>query len=276
MNEQVINILSKKWVIPTVVGVVSFGSGAVAGYFLGKRNGDVFEVTIDEEALDFVEDPQMSLFDTWKEKVDSDTVSFVYGSSAFDDEWALSDPNYGIHIEFYDPITWEEDEEAELMIAEDEEFEAADEQNHLEQITNDYQNVPHIVNVFGTSDSQWVYEDELSVRTAEAPYVIHADEYFADEAGCDQNTVTYYAGDDILSDEFDVPMYNHVGAMGELKFGHGSKDSRVVYIRNEALAMEWEVLLHTGRFDVEVAGTDVEDAYAARELKHSVPRFRDE
>ena len=136
--------------------------------------------------------------------------------------------------------------------------------------------VPEVHNVFAENDDQWVYEDELAIRTDHSPYVIHKDEYIADEAGCDQRTVTYYQDDDIMADESDTPIYDFNGLMGDLKWGHGSGDPSVVYIRNEKLEMEWEVLLHTGSFAVEVLGSDIEDAYASKDLKNSVQKFRDE
>lgn len=276
MNEQVMNILSKKWVIPAAVGVTSFGGGAVLGYFLGKRNGDVFEVCtcVDDEKVEEVATIVDQLEIDWSFGPDQDSEIMTelreYGTDS------MIPSHMRRQAEIYDEIPWELDEEAELMIEEDELEEAIAEQNHLNEITNDGDTTPEVYNVFAGNDSQWNMEDELAIRTADKPYVIHLEEWVADEAGYEQETVTYYAGDDIMANEADVPIYGFEQMMGELKFGHGSKDPSVVYIRNEALEHEWEVIRHNGRFEIEVLGHDIESAYEANELKHSVQRFRDE
>jgi hypothetical protein len=124
-------------------------------------------------------------------------------------------------------------------------------------------------------DSRWVYDDELSTRTKEEPYIIHEEEYIADEMNFHQDTLTYYAGDDIMADSDDTPIYNYQGLMGELKFGHGSTSPDVVYIRNEGLHIEWEIVLHQGSFSEEVLGLEME-TNAEEELHHSVLKFRQE
>lgn len=133
----------------------------------------------------------------------------------------------------------------------------------------------HRVNVFTIEDADWDYEAELSTRTRGVPYIIHKEEFFENELGFTQETVTYYAGDDIMTDQRDTPVYNYLGMMGDLRFGHGSKDPTVVYIRNEELRMEWEVLLHTGLYSQEVLGLEADEELEDDELRHSyVPKFK--
>ena len=127
-----------------------------------------------------------------------------------------------------------------------------------------------LINIF-TVDDDWNYELEYEKR-GNGIYIIHADEYIQGDYEFKQETVTYYRGDDIMADMEDVPIYNYYERMGELKFGHGSKDKNVVYIRNERLNREWEVLLHHGHFEVEVKGL-YEDG---GELKHALRKFRDD
>jgi len=131
------------------------------------------------------------------------------------------------------------------------------------------------VNVFTKEDDDWDYDTEVANRTKDVPYIIHQEEFIADEMNYRQETLTYYAGDDIMADSADTPIYGYQGLMGELKFGHGSKDPSVVYIRNEGIHMEWEVLLHTGLFSVEVMGLSMEQD-AENEIRHShnVLKFR--
>lgn len=123
--------------------------------------------------------------------------------------------------------------------------------------------------------SEWDQETEVSQRDPEAPYVIHRNEYFNDDMGYQSHaTLTYYQGDDVLCDEHDTPIYNVHKIVGHLKFGHGSNDPSIVYIRNETLKAEYEVLLDPGMFQVEVLGEEVGDNLND-DLKHShIRKFR--
>lgn len=150
---------------------------------------------------------------------------------------------------------------------------------HLDPVVEEMAEKPiieaQLINVFKNSDDQWDYEAELSVRTKDQPYVIHRDEFIQDEMGYDQSTITYYSGDDIMADQSDVPIYNYSAMIGHLKFGHGSGDPDIVYVRNEKLEMEWEILRHLGKYEIEVLGHDIENKYSDN-LSHSVLKFRDE
>jgi hypothetical protein len=134
---------------------------------------------------------------------------------------------------------------------------------------------PEVVHIFAHNDRSWDYDVEVATREREIPYVIHQEEFINDEMGFRQETLTYYAGDDIMSDTDDTPIYNYAGLMGELKFGHGSRDPNVVYIRNEVIHMEWEILLNPGMFSEEVLGLQMEKD-AENDLRHSVQKFRRE
>ena len=133
---------------------------------------------------------------------------------------------------------------------------------------------PTPINIFTIpGGDQWDEEFEISQRTHNAPYIIHADDYVKDEFGFKQETVTYYEGDDIMATMADVPIYNWTSMMGELRWGHGSKDPNVVYVRNEMMRKEWEILRESGSFEEIVQGLHIED----NELKHSTLRkFRDD
>ncbi len=135
---------------------------------------------------------------------------------------------------------------------------------------------PQSVNIFTNEDDwNWDVEDALrSMMADNVPFVIHQEEFIESESGFRQGTLTFYAGDEVVADELDTPIYNWKTLLGELKWGHGSRDSNVVYIRNPAVKMEWEVLLSTGHFAIEAMGLEAErDA----ELKHSTPRrFRED
>ncbi len=109
----------------------------------------------------------------------------------------------------------------------------------------------------------------MQKRSDKQPYVLHKDEFFADENGYSQITLTYYAGDNILVDESDVPIYNHVDVVGDLLFGHGSGDPKTVYIRNDKQHAEYEVLHDEGLYSQEVLGLEIENNLRVQEIKHS-------
>jgi hypothetical protein len=97
----------------------------------------------------------------------------------------------------------------------------------------------------------------------------------ADEMEFDHHvTLMYYAGDDILVDELDVPIYNYQKIVGELKFGHGSQDPNIVYVRNEKLQLEYEILNNPESFQVEVLGDTIEGKGETYDFKHAIRRFK--
>lgn len=108
----------------------------------------------------------------------------------------------------------------------------------------------------------WDQEAEEAARNPLQPYVISHDEFEENAYEHQQNTLTYYAGDDILADEREVHIEDVEGLVGieNLKlFGHGSRDSNVVYIRNERVEIDFEVTLNRGTYAEEVIGLEHSD-----------------
>jgi len=225
------HILKNGKVWGLVVG--AFAGGFAIGYFLGKRDGNVFvvpaEVLKSEEVV--------SVFN---QGVDLDTNH--YEPSRI--------------LDYEEPDTTPSGQE-ELNVVADESVAAA-----------------VVVNVFANDNPNWDYDLEQSQRSKDKPYVISQAEYLVDEMDYRQETLTYYRGDDILADMTDTPLFNYKETTGELKFGHGSNDPNVVFVRNDNLEMEWEILLHSGRFQVEVLGFEAE-MQIDNEIRHSAPmKFR--
>jgi len=105
-------------------------------------------------------------------------------------------------------------------------------------------------------EDEWDYEEEVRMRRPDYPYVIHVDEQ-GELAELDQLTWTYYEGDEILcnaGDEVVTDVERSVGLSNLDKFGHGSGDANVVYIRNVVLGLEIEILRSTGKYEEEVLG----------------------
>lgn len=116
---------------------------------------------------------------------------------------------------------------------------------------------------------------ELKLRDPDAPYILTQEEFMAAEPGYPQVSLTYFVGDNTLADESDAPINDiefTVGSKNLGRFGHGSKDSNVVYVRNVRLELDYEISRSFGKYAVEVAGLDDED------LEHSaysrMPRRR--
>lgn len=118
-------------------------------------------------------------------------------------------------------------------------------------------------------DEETAYRESLSDAD---PFVITLEEY--DTADHDdeweQKSLTYYEKDGILTLEDDTVVSNVdsvVGPLANLRFGYGSKDSNMVYVRNPRITWDMEISRHTGSYEVAVLGLDDSDE---KELKHHV------
>lgn len=306
MNTKFTVLLHNRFVVSTIVGIVSAAGGFATGYIFGKRNSDVSECT--QKAFNEVDSNQLELFE-YSNNLELNTLLAKEELMVFvDDDSTL-----------YIPMTVEVDEvEAPVKLTDFQirkQQAVADQMAALTKTDSDqrvlYNKVPSVknvqtfeplvieeikvpvlevvkvddvvedkarpVNIFANIDPYWNYEHELATRTPTSPYVIHADEYITEESGYRQAVVTYYEGDNTMTNQFDTPIYNHNSVFGDLKFGHGSKDPNVVYIRNEAMRQEWEVILHTGYYTIEVQGLNADAAQEGELLHHQTPRkFRGE
>lgn len=122
-----------------------------------------------------------------------------------------------------------------------------------------------------TGEDEWDQEEVERAREAGEPHVITHDEFMENPDDWATNSLTYFNGDDILADDQDVPVEDIeelVGSENLSKFGQGSRDRNVVYVRNPKTEVLFEITFHSGEYSKEVAG-----------FKHSSPigirRFRD-
>lgn len=118
------------------------------------------------------------------------------------------------------------------------------------------------VSIFTDPADPWDYDDEMAKRTEEAPYIIHRDEYNGNETEYNQTTLTFYDEDGVLTDERDVPIDDIDGTVGEDnmdRFGYGSLDQNIVYIRNDRLELDAEVIRANGSYSKLVLGIKHED-----------------
>jgi len=171
----------------------------------------------------------------------------------------------------------------EIMAESFERFRRAQEAHTIEMIEAFkavVMSVPISIHKFETEEEiydEWVQEEEERSRTREKPYVISVEEFARSETGFKQQTLTYYKGDNVLCDDSEPPnpIYDHPKVVGDLKFGHGSKDISICYIRNEVLEGEYEIILEHGYYQIDVLGQEIEDQLMNGDVKHSVRKFKE-
>lgn len=108
----------------------------------------------------------------------------------------------------------------------------------------------------------WDYAVEVRSRAADVPYVIHVDEHTENVNEYEQTTLTYYEDDDVLADQRDNVVDDQdelVGVQNLGKFGHGSNDPNIVYVRNDRITMDFEICRSAGSYAKEVHGFEHSD-----------------
>ena len=109
----------------------------------------------------------------------------------------------------------------------------------------------------------WSFPAELAQRSSRRIYIIHQDEFTTNETEYSQTTLTYYAGDDVLADEDDTVLNNRENLIGDpeylTRFGHGTDDFNVLYIRNVQLELEYEICRSPKSYEEEVLGLNGHD-----------------
>lgn len=124
-------------------------------------------------------------------------------------------------------------------------------------------------------EPEWDVAEEMANRTTDAPYTLHANEYHNREKGYVQTTLYWYT-DRILADENHAIIYNVGDVTGKLEFGRGSGDPDTVYIRNDKLRGEYEVVRVNDSYEHTVYGAQAEEQAEQDDLRHSstIRRFR--
>lgn len=278
------DILSNRWVQATGVGAVAFAGGFGIGYILGQKRGARYMgeamIKILEED-EFVAGPTIDYID-YEDLADNDFEAYEEAWREVEKASREKHPT-GLGLDQLPKKAYHEITKADIEELEDEDEEDEEEENEEdleaegEVYLEDGPPIPQPPrkNVFTPQDDSWNYNVEQANRSTEYPYIIHQEEYMLDEQGYTQSTLTYYDGDNILADEQDVPVYQHERITGPLLFGHGSNDRNVVYIRNDELKAEYEILLFHGYFEREVLGYQAEQE-AEESLAHGVMKFREE
>jgi hypothetical protein len=90
------------------------------------------------------------------------------------------------------------------------------------------------------------------------PYVISMDDYDNTNPHYDKISIAWYNDDAVLADENEQPVDDVALLVGRCleMFGHKSGDPDVVYVRNENLGIDYEVIAHHTSYKSAVLGED--------------------
>jgi hypothetical protein len=123
-------------------------------------------------------------------------------------------------------------------------------------------------NVF--EDNSFNMDEEMAMRSEDSPYIITHDEFYAAEQDYETVELAYFEEDDTLVGEDSKPIENtdeQVGDNNLLRFGSGSKDPNIVFVRNDRLEIDYEIHRSTGSYLEEVLGLMSDDE--TNSLRHS-------
>ena len=226
---------SNKWV-PAIGGLLILGAGVGIGYIIGKRKS--YQVIKIGDRIPETRPPKVIL-DSPPDEVATPMKTIRVNNTSTDEDVANNEVRVTVN---------EEVVKANVFAA-------------AAVIENDV----------------WDIDEEVKRRNPHTPYVIHYDEFFAEEMATEnylQKTLTYYAGDGVLVDEDEKPVYNVNDVVGDClnKFGHGSTQPNVVYVRNMTRQEEYEVILDPGKYETEILGLEEEHEPTPKELRHSQQR----
>jgi hypothetical protein len=158
--------------------------------------------------------------------------------------YAQSGNNQKESDETSEPYTPEEQaaiDEVNAQFPEEEEDDEEDEDPEPIRVVPEQQ----VTNVFTSRVGEWDYAVEVKSRKRDLPYIIHIDEFRQNELEHEQVTYTYYEVDDVLSDERNTTIddiHEVIGLHNLGRWGHGSEDENIVYVRNELLHLDAEVI----------------------------------
>lgn len=235
-KEQLANLARKKGVLVGVASVASAGAGATLGYLeADKRAKAKYEQLAEEEIAE---------------------AKRFYAKLHKEGDFAQPETA----LEKYMAQVQDYTSEAEVTVTDGSETGVAVAET-VEETDDGVEIQERAVNIFASSEpvveDDFDYDAELESRTKDEPYVIANEEFYENEPEYEQNTLTYFEGDDVLVDDKDQPIEDTdrtVGNANLLRFGHGSKDQNVVYIRNDRMQMDFEVLRSRGDYVKEVLG----------------------
>lgn len=113
-------------------------------------------------------------------------------------------------------------------------------------------------NVFkNAKEIEEIDPQEIEDRSPEFPYIISENEFSENDPDHDQTTLTYFEEDDVLADENDGVIEDSDLVVGDdnlSRFGYGSGNHNILFIRNERLETDFEIAKSNGSYAREVLG----------------------
>lgn len=97
------------------------------------------------------------------------------------------------------------------------------------------------------------YTDRDKRRNGDGPYVISYEEFSEEHSDFSKTTISYFVGDDTLADEREEVIPDATSIVGNdalTRFGDGSHDKNIVYVRNEHIGVDYEVTRNPGKYSV--------------------------
>jgi hypothetical protein len=167
---------------------------------------------------------------------------------------------------------------AEQVVAED--TTAVIPETKAEEKPKTTRNTFHQVSPRDNSDWDWAEQMEMRENFPNIPYIITHEEFLENERELLQEELTYYEGDDTLTEANDQIIPSPETTLGgnfAMSFGVQSNDHDVVYIRDEVQSVEYEVRRVKGTYVEHVLGVpnpDDEETSMRHSDRRGVPKFR--
>ena len=212
--------------------LVGAGAGFVAGYYFTKRQ---YESKIDTKVAE-----EVAATKRFYNKVETADDVVTASIDALIGQYKVSNPFSGARVVGKQDL--DEPESKPEPVVE-------------QRIFND----PSVKLV--TTEPEFDWPDELARREARPldPYVITEEEFLQNEPENDQMSVTWYAGDGVLTDDKEQPVPEPaadalVGLENMEKFGYGTHQHSVVHVRNMRVGTDFEVKYSGMNYAREVLG----------------------
>lgn len=106
-----------------------------------------------------------------------------------------------------------------------------------------------------------------TVDTGDGPYVITLEQFQEEMDHYDKSTIYYYEDDDTLTDEGEEVITDVTATIGDDaldNFGCGSEDPEVVYVRNDKMGIDYEVIRLSKSYAETVLGYTKDDGRRQR------------
>lgn len=232
--------------------IIGSGIGAAIGFVVSRRMLETKYNQIAEDEIAVMRDHYHSKLvahenTTEKEKLE-DIVRDQGYTASISPPMAVAPPAAVVEAAEDDE---EDEEDEEDALSENEVFDLVEEPTQIRNVFKEAE----VVN-------NWNYHKERARRSPVRPYVIHIDE--RQERPYEEVSLTYFEGDDVLCDEREEVISNidrdrMIGEDNLEKFGHGSNDPSIVYIRNDKMEAQYEIVKSPNSYAQEVHGFEHAD-----------------